>query len=190
MNYNIGIIGYYRLNGQNFPSHIYFDLDSMKGRFFMSNYHKDGEIATAIYTVNKHAKTALDNRPLYTLKRLALEKMIRSGRAKKLGLHFVKNPRYSQQQSAVVIQCADYYFHTLPKKEDFNQLPHLGHLDETYRNPRRKMGLNVAKSILNDFLDLKCTKQLPKKNKLTPKKIHDEKKKHDYYKNSSYFYGH
>ncbi|MGG0656829.1 YkyB family protein [Rummeliibacillus pycnus] len=156
----------------------------------MSNYYKDREIATAIYTVNKHAKTALDNRSLYTLKRLALEKMIRTGRANRLGLHFVKKPRYSQQQSAVVIQCADYYFHTLPKKEDFKQLPHLGHLDETYRNPRRNMSLNVAKSIINDFLDLSCTKQLTKKKKLTPKKIHDEKVKHDYYKNSSYFYGH
>lgn len=162
----------------------------MKGRFFMSNHYKDREIATAIYTVNRHAKTALDNRSLYSLKRLALEKMICTGRAKKLGLHFVKKPRYSQQQSAVVIQCADYYFHTLPKKEDFKQLPHLGHLDDTYRNPRRNMSLNVAKGILNDFLDLSCTKQLTKKHKLTPKKIHDEKLKRDYYKNSSYFYGH
>lgn len=162
----------------------------MKGRFFMNNHHKDGEIATAIYTVNKHAKTALDNRPLYTLKRQALEKMILSGRAKKLGLHFVKQPRFSQQQSAVVVQCADYYFHTLPKKEDFKQLPHLGHLDETYRNPQRKMSLNVAKTILNDFLELQCKKQLSRGKKLTPKKIYDEKKKNDYYKASSYFYGH
>lgn len=191
MNYNIGIIVYYKLNDQNFPSHpIFFDLISMKGRVFMSNKHKDGEVATAIYTVNKHAKTALDNQPLYTLKRLALEKMIHSGRAKKIGLHFVKNPRYSQQQSAVVIKCADYYFHTLPKKGDFQCLPHLGHLDETYRNPQRKMSLNLAKSILRDFLDLECPKQIPKKNRLTPKKIHDAQRKHDYYKTTSYFYGH
>ncbi|MGX9133472.1 YkyB family protein [Rummeliibacillus sp. JY-2-4R] len=156
----------------------------------MSTQHKDGEIATAIYTVNKHAKTALDNRPLYTLKRLALEKMICSGRATKIGLHFVNKPRFSQQQSAVVIKCGDYYFHTLPKKEDFKHLPHLGSLDESYRNPRRKMSLNVAKGILNDFLELTYPKQVAHTNRLTPRKIHDQMKKNEYYKTSSYFYGH
>lgn len=156
----------------------------------MSNQHKDIEIATAIYTVNKHAKTALDNQPLYTLKRLALEKMIHTGHAKKLGLHFVKNPRYSQQQSAVVIKCADYYFHTLPKKEDFKKLPHLGHLDDTYRNPRRKMSLNLAKSILKDYLDLECSEQSTNKSRLTPRKIFEEKRKHERFKKNSYFYGH
>lgn len=156
----------------------------------MNNQYKNEEIATAIYTINKHAKTAPDNQPLYTLKRLALEKLIHLGRAKELGLHFVKNPRYSQQQSTVVIKCADYYFHTLPKKEDFKRLPHLGHLDETYRNPRRKMSLNIAKSILKNFLDLEYSQQSPKTSRLSPKKIYDEKKKHDYYKKTSYFYGH
>lgn len=156
----------------------------------MSNQHNDKEIATAIYTVNKHAKTALDNQPLYTLKRLALEKLIHSGHAQKLGLHFVKNPRYSQQQSAVVIKCADYYFHTLPKKEDFKNLPHLGHLDDKYRNPRRKMSLNLAKSILRDYLDLEYSEKSSDKIRLTPRKIYDEKKKREGFKKSSYFYGH
>lgn len=156
----------------------------------MNNQHNDKEIATAIYTVNKHAKTALDNQPLYTLKRLALDKMLRSGRAKKMGLHFVKKSRYSQQQSAVVIKCADFYFHILPKKEDFKRLPHLGHLDDKYRNPRRKMGLNLAKSILKDFLELECSEQPKREIKLTPRKIHDEKVKQDHLKKTNYFYGH
>ena len=115
---------------------------------------KDEQLATAIFTVNKHAKTAIDNKYLYELKRMTIEKMIESGRAKKVGLHFVKNPRFSQQQSSVLVQCVDYYFHLLPKKEDFKILPHLGHLDEEYRNPQRRMSLNTAKQLLSDYTGL------------------------------------
>ncbi len=115
---------------------------------------KDEQLATAIFTVNKHAKTAIDNKYLYELKRMTIEKLIESSRAKKVGLHFVKNPRFSQQQSSVLVQCADYYFHLLPKKEDFKSLPHLGHLDEEYRNPQRRMSLNAAKQLLSDYTGL------------------------------------
>ncbi|QBP41627.1 MULTISPECIES: YkyB family protein [Paenisporosarcina] len=114
----------------------------------------DEQLASAIYSVNRHAKTATDNKYLYELKRLTIEKMIETGRAKKLGLHFVEKPRYSQQQSSVLIQCADYYFHLLPKKEDFQNLTHLGHLDENYRNPQRRMSLNMAKQLLSEYTGL------------------------------------
>ena len=117
----------------------------------------DEQLASAIYSVNRHAKTATDNKFLYELKRLTIEKMIESGRAKKLGLHFVKNPRFSQQQSSVLVQCADYYFHLLPKKEDFQSLTHLGHLDENYRNPQRRMSLNMAKQLLSEYTGLTQT---------------------------------
>jgi len=117
----------------------------------------DEQLASAIYSVNRHAKTATDNKYLYELKRLTIEKMIETGRAKKLGLHFVKNPRFSQQQSSVLVQCADYYFHLLPKKEDFQNLPHLGHLDDDYRNPQRRMSLNLAKQLLAEFTGLHQT---------------------------------
>jgi hypothetical protein len=109
-------------------------------------------IATAIYTVNRHAKTAIDNKPLYELKKLALQKMLKENKAKKVGLHFVRNPKFSQQQSSVLIQCADYFFHVIPVKEDFKNLPHLGHLDDTYRNPIRKMNLRMAKQLLSDYI--------------------------------------
>lgn len=109
-------------------------------------------IATAIYTVNRHAKTAIDKKPLYQLKKLAIDKMLEENKAQKIGLHFVRNPKNSQQQSSVLIQCADYYFHMIPVKEDFKQLPHLGHLDDTYRNPIRKMNLKMAKQILSDYI--------------------------------------
>jgi hypothetical protein len=55
------------------------------------------------------------------------------------------------------VQCADYYFHLLPKKEDFKSLPHLGHLDEDYRNPQRRMSLNTAKQLLSDYTGLHQT---------------------------------
>lgn len=118
----------------------------------MTPQTEEERIATAIYTVNRHAKTAIDNKPLYELKKLALHKMIRENKAKKLGLHFVRNPKFSQQQSSVLIQCADYYFHVIPVKEDFKTLPHLGHLDDSYRNPIRKMNLRMAKQVLSDYI--------------------------------------
>ncbi|MGE7922048.1 YkyB family protein [Viridibacillus arvi] len=151
----------------------------------MQREYCDEQLATAIYTVNRHAKTAPDNKPLYELKRLALEKMILDSRAKKIGLHFVKNPRFSKQQSSVLIQCADYYFHTLPKKDDFASLPHLGHLDDSYRNPQRKMSLNTARNVLKDYLGIK-TQQIVKKETVSTSKP----KKKPLVNNTSYFYGH
>jgi hypothetical protein len=114
----------------------------------------DSDIAQAIFTVNRHAKTAPDNQYLYALKKEALSAMILQGRAKKIGLHFSKNPRKSQQQSSVLIQCGDYYFHMLPKKEDFENLDHLGQLDESFRNPASRMNLRAAKEILSGFTGL------------------------------------
>ncbi|MFE6166234.1 YkyB family protein [Viridibacillus arvi] len=151
----------------------------------MQREYCDEQLATAIYTVNRHAKTAPDNKPLYELKRLALEKMILDSRAKKIGLHFVKNPRFSKQQSSVLIQCADYYFHTLPKKDDFASLPHLGHLDDSYRNPQRKMSLNTARNVLKDYLGIK-TQQIVKKETVST----SNPKKKPLVNNTSYFYGH
>ncbi|TWT28029.1 YkyB family protein [Planomicrobium sp. CPCC 101110] len=119
----------------------------------------DSDIAQAIFTVNRHAKTAPDNQYLYSLKKEALMKMILQNRAKKIGLHFSKNPRKSQQQSSVLVQCGEYYFHMLPKKEDFEQLDHLGHLDESYRNPPSRMNLKAAKEILSELTGLQPEKK-------------------------------
>ena len=127
----------------------------------MTTSAEDERIATAIYTVNRHAKTAIDKKPLYEFKKLAIDKMLAEDRAQKMGLHFVRNPRNSQQQSSVLIQCADYYFHMIPTKEDFKQLPHLGHLDDTYRNPIRKMNLKMAKQVLSDYIGPQSTLKNP-----------------------------
>ncbi|MCA1056621.1 hypothetical protein LCM10_16685 [Rossellomorea aquimaris] len=111
-------------------------------------------LSQAIFTVNRHAKTAGNPKYLYALKKQALMKMIREGKAKKVGLHFSKNPKFSQQQSDVLIDCGDYTFHIPPTKEDFKQLPHLGTLDQSLRNPRSKMSLQHAKGILESYTEM------------------------------------
>ncbi|MCA1062175.1 YkyB family protein [Rossellomorea sp. AcN35-11] len=108
-------------------------------------------LSQAIFTVNRHAKTAGNPKYLYSLKKRALMKMIREGKAKKVGLHFSNNPRNSQQQSDVLIDCGEYTFHIPPTKEDFKELPHLGSLDQSLRNPKCKMGLQQAKGILEQY---------------------------------------
>ena len=143
----------------------------------MTNLFSNNDLALAVFTVNKHAKTAIDNRGLYALKRSAIGELLRTKRAKKIGLHFVENPKFSKQQSTVLIQCADYYFHTLPEKEDFRQLPHLGQLDRQYRNPKRQMSLNEAKRILHLF------------TKTSPEMIPKQPQKTRMTNSSSYFYG-
>ncbi|GEK32727.1 YkyB family protein [Kurthia sibirica] len=146
-------------------------------------------LAQAICSVNKHAKTAPDNKGLYTLKKEAINKLLHLKLAKRVGLHFVDHPRFSQQQSSVLISCANYYFHTLPKKEDFKLLKHLGHLDKNYRNPIERMALSRAKTILNEFLaESSIDRSSPVvSDKILPPK---PKKRKPYLKDTSYFYGH
>lgn len=80
--------------------------------------------------------------------------MLREGKAKKAGLHFSNNPRNSQQQSDVLVVCGDYTFHIPPIKQDFEQLPHLGKLDQSVRNPRATISLTSAKRLLSAYTGL------------------------------------
>lgn len=109
------------------------------------------EIAQAIFTVNRHAKAAPDPKQLYTLKKIALDQLILEGKAKKEGLHFSPNPGKSQQKSDVLVSVGDYFFHMPPKKEDFKELSHLGHLNHQYRNPKTTMSLSYAKRLLSKY---------------------------------------
>ncbi|MDR4886680.1 YkyB family protein [Fredinandcohnia sp. QZ13] len=111
-------------------------------------------LARAIFVVNRHAKTATNPKFLYLLKRKALEKLILEGKARKEGLHFSRNPKNSQQQSDVLISAGDYYFHMPPTKEDFSRLPHLGKLNQTYRNPKTHLSLSLAKSLLQQYVGI------------------------------------
>ncbi|MDA7026257.1 YkyB family protein [Bacillus sp. CLL-7-23] len=112
-------------------------------------------LSKAIYTVNRHAKTATNPKFLYLLKKKALQKLINDGKGKKVGLHFSQNPKFSQQQSDVLISLGDYVFHMPPTKEDFENLPHLGTLNHSYRNPRAQMSLYIAKQLLQNYTGLK-----------------------------------
>jgi len=111
------------------------------------------ELAEAIYIVNRHAKTALEPQHLYTIKKTAIEKLLQENMAKKIGLHFSNNPKYSNQHSTLLIKVDQYFFHLPPSKEDFQHLTHLGHLNENYRNPKTKMALSKAKNIIYEYIE-------------------------------------
>lgn len=149
------------------------------------------QLAIAIYTVNRHAKTAPDNRHLYTLKKMSLDKLIRTGNAEKVGLHFVDNPKFSKQHSTTLVNCSGFLFHTIPEKDDFKSLPHLGHQDQTSRNPQERMSLKTARELLSNYLDFPLeteTKTELKEKKITPQKsIHQKKNSQSF--RSSYLDG-
>jgi len=127
-------------------------------------------LARAIFVVNRHAKTAPDPKFLYLLKRKALEKLLSEGKAEKKGLHYSRNPKNSQQQSDVLVSAGDYYFHMPPSKEDFASLPHLGTLNQTYRNPKTQLSLSQAKILLQTYVGLKESPHTMKKT--SPKTYH------------------
>ncbi|HLS35197.1 MAG TPA: YkyB family protein [Bacillota bacterium] len=114
---------------------------------------KTEELAKAIYTVNRHAKAALEPQHLYEIKKRAIDQLLRENKAKKIGLHFTKRPKHSNQHSMLLIKVDEYYFHIPPTREDFKQLKHLGDLDDDYRNKRVRMSLSTAKQILYDYLN-------------------------------------
>ncbi|WP_102347114.1 YkyB family protein [Bacillus sp. Marseille-P3661] len=113
--------------------------------------HSIEELSRALFIVNKHAKAAPNPKFLYFLKKKALEKLIKEGKAKKVGLHFSNNPKNSQQRSDLLVSVGEYYFHIPPTKDDFEKLPHLGKLNNSYRNPKTQLSLTTAKMILQDY---------------------------------------
>lgn len=123
------------------------------------------ELSHALFTVNRHAKTAPNPKFLYLLKKKTLEKLLEDGKAKKIGLHFSKNPKNSLQRSDLLVSVGEYYFHIPPQKSDFAELPHLGELNETYRNPKTNLPLSKAKLILQNYTGIKS---LPDEKKQQP----------------------
>lgn len=153
----------------------------------MDTNHVVYQLAIAIYTVNRHAKTAPDNRHLYTLKKMTIDKLISTGNAEKVGLHFVDNPKFSKQHSTTLVRCSGFLFHTIPEKDDFKTLPHLGHQDQTSRNPQERMSLKTARDLLSTYLDLPPEED-SKEIKVAPKRnIHKKKNSHSF--RSSYLDG-
>lgn len=123
------------------------------------------EIARAIYTINRHAKAAPEPQHLYTIKKEALSLLLKKNKAKKIGLHFSNNPKFSNQHSTLLIKVNDYYFHIPPSKEDFKNLKHLGSLDHNFRNPRTQMSLSYAKKVIYEFIDWKEPTSKKEQNK-------------------------
>ena len=122
-------------------------------------------LAQAIFIVNRHAKTATNPKLLYKLKQETLKKLIEEGKAKKIGLHFSGNPRNSQQQSDVLVECGRYTFHIPPTKSDFLELPHMGKLDDRIRNPKATLSLNSAKALLQLYTGISELDQTPNNHK-------------------------
>ncbi|MEF2293365.1 MULTISPECIES: YkyB family protein [Virgibacillus] len=125
------------------------------------------DLAKAIYTVNRHAKTAPDPKHLYYIKKATINELLKKNLAKKVGLHFSKHPKYSNQHSTLLVQVANYYFHVPPTKDDFKELQHLGELDESYRNPQTKMSLSEAKKIIYSYLNWKVNKSSQKTKRVS-----------------------
>lgn len=125
------------------------------------------ELAIALFTINRHAKTAPEPDHLYNIKKEAIHKLLKEKRAKKIGLHFTRGAKLSNQHSTVLIQVDKYYFHVPPSKEDFKKLKHLGSLDQNYRNPPTKMPLSRAKKLIYKYINWKPKKQQPSNNVYT-----------------------
>src|SRR5699024_6926017 len=117
-------------------------------------------LAQAIYTINRHAKTAPEPQHLYHIKKKTIERLLKEKRAKKIGLHFSNRTKLSNQHSTLLVKVDDYYFQIPPRKKDFVTLKHLGELDQSYHNPQTKMDLSQAKKIVYKYIDWK-----PKKRK-------------------------
>lgn len=115
-------------------------------------FSQELELSQAIFIINKHAKAAPKPKILYELKQSAIQKMLKEGKARKLGLHFSNNPKNAQQHSDVIIQCGDYIFHLPPSKEDIKVLPHLGNRENDKRNPKTHMSLSKAKAIIQNYV--------------------------------------
>ncbi|WP_337017227.1 YkyB family protein [Oceanobacillus massiliensis] len=116
-------------------------------------------LAQAVFTINRHAKTAPEPQHLYQIKKDTICKLLKEKKAEKVGLHFSDHPKLSNQHSTLLVKVADYYFHIPPSKDDFKNLKHLGSLDQNYRNPQTKMSLSQAKRIVYQYIDWKPEKK-------------------------------
>lgn len=111
------------------------------------------ELAESLFIVNRHAKTAPQPKHLYEIKKHTIDKLLQENRAKKVGLHFSDHPKLSQQHSTLLIEVGGYYFHVPANKKDFDQLKHLGKVDQNYRNPKPQLSLSKAKRNLYKYLN-------------------------------------
>src|SRR5699024_3111296 len=122
-------------------------------------------LAQAIYTINRHAKTAPEPQHLYHIKKKTIERLLKEKRAKKIGLHFSNRPKLSNQHSTLLVKVDDYYIHMPQKKKDFKKIKHIGELEQSNHNPQTKKSLSQAKKIVYKYIDWKPKKR--KKKQMT-----------------------
>ncbi|MCC3359456.1 YkyB family protein [Bacillus sp. REN16] len=109
-------------------------------------------VAQAIHTINRHAKVSIDpSEGLYQIKKSALELLIKTGHAKKIGLDIYTNPRTGEKQTLSSVRVGDYYFHTLPTEADFDKLSYIKR-GEKHHNRRSHMDLSLASYIIRTYL--------------------------------------
>src|SRR5690625_3331613 len=111
------------------------------------------KIAKALYTINRHAKTALEPQHLYHLKKEAIKKLLEENKAKKIGIHYSNHPKLSNQHSTTLVSVDKYFFHIFPEKDDLKNLKHLGKLDDNFRNPKTRMSLSYARKIIYKYIE-------------------------------------
>jgi hypothetical protein len=129
------------------------------------------ELAEALYTINRHAKTAPNPKYLYALKRISIEKLIREKKAEKVGIQLSPNPKYSKQQLDVLIKIESFYFHIPPAKGDAQALPHLGKQNVSFKNPKVRIPLKKATSILEQYAGKPSQTLKGKTNKSVSQKV-------------------
>lgn len=122
------------------------------------------DVAQALFVINRHAKTAIDPKELYGLKKQTIDQLLKTKQAKKMGLQYSKRPKLSHQHSTLLVKVGQYFFHIPPTKQDFKTFEHLGELDQNYRNPPVRMSLKQSKRILNNYLGINEPSH-PSKNK-------------------------
>ncbi|SFD83970.1 YkyB-like protein [Lentibacillus persicus] len=122
------------------------------------------DLGKALFTINRHAKTAPDPKHLYYLKKESIKRLLQEKRAEKIGLHYSDNPKFSNQHSTLLVKVDKYFFHIPPEKGDFKDFKHLGKLDQNYRNPSTKMSLSQAKKIVYRYIDWQPAAKDPQRN--------------------------
>lgn len=116
-------------------------------------------IKQALYSANRHVKTAIDKRELYDLKSKTLQKLIKIGHAEKMWLEYSAHPGRTKQSTVVLVkvgvktQGKPHFFHMIPEKDDSECLKHKGDVStEHLHNPKSNMSITLAKKVLLKFI--------------------------------------
>ncbi|MFD1781616.1 YkyB family protein [Fredinandcohnia salidurans] len=111
---------------------------------------KPVEVAQAIHIINRYAKLSIETQLLYKMKNDALDLLILTGDAKKVGLDIYKDPRNGRKRTFVSVKIENFYFHMSPTKADFFNLQHIKNEEKT-RNPLVNMDLSEAKHTIMTY---------------------------------------